>query len=140
MNLYIDIDGVLLGKCHRTGQLQLANHTHEFLTFALAHFDCFWLTTHCKGDHETAIEYLKPYASSNVLALLKQIKATNFKTFKTEALQGDFVWVDDQPTAYEFQVLEKNNWLNRWVQVNTRKDIDGLKDIINYLQQQYKYT
>jgi len=138
MNLFIDIDGVLLGKSTETNQLALANHTQEFLEISLQNFDCYWLTTHCRGSADTAVHYLKPYADKNIIALLKQIKPTNFVTFKTEALFGDFLWIDDQPTAYEFQYLEEQNLLDRWLQVNTKSNIDELaliiQDLKRYLQ------
>ena len=71
---------------------------------------------------------------SDVLSLIKQIIPTTFKTFKTEALFGDFLWIDDQPTAYEIQYLDEKNFLNRWIQVNTRKNINELALIIEFLK------
>ncbi len=133
MKLYIDIDGVLLGKT-TDGKLSLAHQTVEFLQFALAHFDCYWLTTHCKGDASTALDYLAPYSSQEVMTLLSQIKATHFRTFKTEALNGDFIWIDDAPTAYEIQVLDENDWLDRWFEIDTRKDLGGLVALIPLLK------
>ena len=135
MNLFIDIDGVLLGKSPITEQPVIANHTKIFLEFCLLNFDCYWLTTHCKeGKNDQVIRYLAPYVDSDVLSLIKQIIPTTFKTFKTEALFGDFLWIDDQPTAYEIQYLDEQNFLNRWIQVNTRKNINELALIIEFLK------
>jgi hypothetical protein len=135
VNLFIDIDGVLLGKSADTGECVLAEHAHEYLEFCLDNFDCYWLTTHCRGSIDTVIDYLAPYADSEFMVLAEQIKPTDFKTFKTEALFGDFIWVDDQPTAYELQVLEESNQLDRWYQVNTRKNRDDLLGLIGSLKQ-----
>jgi hypothetical protein len=134
VNLFTDIDGVLLGKSIETGRPALAEQAADYLEFCLDHFDCYWLTTHCRGSIDTAIDYLAPYADARFMALAEKFKPTQFKTFKTEALFGDFIWVDDQPTAYEFQVLDDNNQLDRWYQVNTRKNPDELLDLISSLQ------
>jgi len=134
MNLFIDIDGVLLGKCPNTKQPIIANHATELLKVGLKKFDCYWLTTHCKGSAETAVDYLRPYADDEFLSLIQQIRPTNFKTFKIEALFGDFLWIDDQPTAYEFQFLDENNLLDCWLQVNTRQNINDLTTIMENLQ------
>jgi len=133
--LFTDIDGVLLGKSAETGECILAKHAQEFLEFCLDNFDCYWLTTHCRGSIDTVIDYLTPYADSEFMALVQKIKPTDFKTFKTEALFGNFIWVDDQPTAYELQVLEESNQLDRWYQVNTRKNPDDLLGLIGSLKQ-----
>ena len=138
MNLFIDIDGVLLGKSPDTKRPCLAHSAEDFLRFCLNTFDCYWLTTHCKGDASTAINYLRPYADEKFIALAKKIKPTSFKTFKTEALFGDFFWIDDQPTAYEIQYLDENDWLQYWIQVNTRKDINELSSALRFLKSAVK--
>ena len=135
MNLFIDIDGVLLGKSPITQQPILASHATKFLEFCLSNFDCYWLTTHCKeGINDGVINYLTPYADPKFLSLALQVIPTSFTTFKTEALFGDFLWIDDQPTAYEILYLDEKNLLNRWIQVNTRKNIDELALIIEFLR------
>jgi len=134
MKLYTDIDGVLLGKSRETGLPTLANHAEHYIEYCLANFETYWLTTHCRGSVDMPLDYLAPYCTSNMLTLLQKLKPTDFKTFKTEALSGDFIWVDDQPTAYEMMVLQQNNWLHRWYQVNTRKNFDELSLLINALK------
>jgi len=134
VNLFTDIDGVLLGKSIETGRPALAEHAEDYLEFCLDHFHCYWLTTHCRGPTDTVIAYLASYAEAPFLALAERIKPTHFKTFKTEALFGDFIWVDDQPTAYELQVLKEHNQLERWYQVNTCKTPDELLSLIRSLK------
>lgn len=127
MNLYLDIDGVLLGKDDPTSpQVVLARHAKEFLTFALAHFDCFWLTTHCKGNIQSVLDYLREYATEDLMPMLKQVKPTNFDTLKTDVLDGDFYWVDDSPLQIEIDMLKKWGKIERWIQVDTRKRPDDL--------------
>lgn len=49
--LYLDVDGVLLGHPAPDDiRVCLATHAREFLEFALEHFTCYWLTSHCRGD------------------------------------------------------------------------------------------
>ena len=57
MNLYLDIDGVLLNHDSDTK----ANYSIELIDYITNEFDCYWLTTHCKGDATPAIEYLSDY-------------------------------------------------------------------------------
>jgi len=135
MNLFIDIDGVLLGKkTPEQNEICLAGYAEEFLDFALGKFDCYWLTTHCKGDTTKAIDYLSQYGDREFISLAKKVKPTNFKTFKTEALFGDFYWIDDQPMAYEIQYLDERGWLKYWLQVNTRNNYNELSNIIKFLE------
>ena len=56
MNLYLDIDGVLLDYNTDT----YAKGAIEHIEYVTSEFNCYWLTTHCKGDAEPAIEYLVP--------------------------------------------------------------------------------
>jgi len=144
MLLFLDVDGVLLGKTNKNDVRHcLAASCEEFIDFSLEHFDCYWLTTHCKGDAETVLDYLRPYASPQLLEKLMEIKPTTYKTFKTEALFGDFIWIDDSPTMYEINYLEQSNLLNRWLQVNTRKDYHALEKLmpdISAITQQIKST
>ena len=106
--LYLDIDGVLLGK--KNGRPTLAKGASEFLKFVTLHFNCHWLTTHCQGDATTAVNHLKPYVGSGLRKTLALIKPTRFNVLKTEALpkEGLFYWLDDQPLAAELHFLEEH--------------------------------
>ena len=57
MNLYLDIDGVLLDYNTDT----YAKGAIELIEYVTSEFDCYWLTTHCKGDSTPAIQYLSGY-------------------------------------------------------------------------------
>ncbi len=106
-----------------------------FLQFCLKHFNVYWLSTHCKGDSSRVIHYLSQYSADiEFLDLAGKIQPTNFTTFKVEALSGDFIWIDDQPTAYEIEWLAQNSVLNRWFQINTRKNNFELDDVTEFLK------
>lgn len=104
MKLYLDIDGVLLGK-----RGTIPDGLEEFLKFAVANFDCHWLTTHCKGDARTALRYLANYLPEQMMDVLKTLKPTNWDAMKTEGIDftEPFIWLDDQPFEAELQMLAK---------------------------------
>jgi len=136
--LYIDIDGVLLGKEDPDSiRSVMARHAREFLEFCLAHYDCYWLTTHCmEGSPLPAVDWLRKYADDDVVRLACNIQPTIWKTLKTEAIDfsSDFYWVDDEPIQIEIETLKKNNAFHRWIQVDTYRNPDDLKRAINTLK------
>ena len=134
MNLFLDIDGVILGKRNPHDiQHSLAAQCEEFIDYALSNFDCYWLTTHCQGDVETVIDYLRPYSSQAMLDKFRLIRATHFRTLKTEALHGDYIWVDDAPLICEINFLSSNDQLNRWLEIDTQKDYFALITLLPLL-------
>ena len=66
IKLYLDIDGVLL----HTKNTRVAECAAEFIDYVTTHFDCYWLTTHCKGDATTAQQYLSEYFPAEVMEKL----------------------------------------------------------------------
>ena len=97
MNLYLDIDGVLLDYA-TDGP---AENAAIFIDFITSEFDCHWLTTHCQGDSTTAVEYLAEYFPPEVIAKLKVVKPTVWRTLKTEGIDFSkpFIWLDDSKGA-----------------------------------------
>lgn len=105
INLYLDIDGVLLTK-----KQKLPEGLHLFLDFALTHYQCYWLTTHCKGDATTAVQYLSYFYPIELITKIKDIRATNWDTLKTEAIDFNhsFIWLDDYVFKAEKRVLKQH--------------------------------
>lgn len=138
--LYIDVDGVLLGKNDPDNiEVVLARHAEEFLRFCLKSYDCYWLTTHCtEGNNANVIRWLKKYAGDTIIELVKGIKPTTWRTFKTEAIDfsSQFFWIDDEPLQHEKNILEKNNSFGRWIKVDTCKDPDDLKRAMEILREE----
>jgi len=136
--LYLDVDGVLLGKKHPADiDIVLANYAEEFLKHCLQNYKCYWLTTHCKnGEERAVINELNRYANNSVMELVKQIKATSWNVLKTEAIDfaSDFYWIDDQLIYSEIEVLRQNDSLNRWIRIDTRSNPDDLKLAIKLLE------
>ena len=129
--LYLDIDGTIITK---KGCIE-ANHLFEFLSFALENFDCYWLTSHCKGDALTALEHVIDKVSEKSFELLKKFKPTTFELWKTEAIDfnDDFVWLDDYAFDGEITILEKNGALQNLILMDLKSNPDQLLDLITSL-------
>ena len=127
MKLYLDIDGVLL----TTKNTQPAEYSNEFIDYIISHFDCYWLTTHCKGNTIYALEYLSKYFSQQTIDKLKCIKPTQWDTLKTEAidLSEEFIWLDDYPFIAEKEFLKVHNCENKLIIVNLNRQ-NELKKIM----------
>lgn len=135
-NLFLDVDGVLLGKLDpNSPEIVLARHAEEFLLLATSEkFSCRWLTTHCKGDSRTVLEYLRPHCPDSIMVMLAGIQPTNFRTLKTEVLEGDFYWIDDAPLAAEIEWLDARGLRERWIKVDTRRHPDDLTVAVKVLK------
>ena len=136
--LYLDIDGVLLGK--RTPdnvEIVLANYAKEFLEYCLRYYKCYWLTTHCRdGNQGPVINLFRKYADNDVMNLIETIKPAPWNTLKTEAIdfKSDFYWIDDGLLQSEAELLHKNNCYNKWIKVDTRANPDDLKRAMQTLR------
>ena len=128
MNIYLDIDGVILAN-----DLQKAKHSEEFIKFITDTHDVYWLTTHCKGDAEYTVNHISRYFKPETIEHLKKIKPTNWQTNKTEAINFNelFLWFDDQLFDSEKDELDCRNALERWIEVDLSKNVNQLKDIID---------
>jgi len=111
MNIYLDIDGVLL----KDGQP--INDIENFIIPLVENNDCYWLTTHCKGDTKHTLEYLNDKLPAEIMTYIKRIKPTNWQTLKTEAIDftKDFRWYDDYIMEAERDVLIKNNCSDKFI-------------------------
>jgi hypothetical protein len=129
--LYIDIDGVLL----TTKRTTAANFAIQFIDFVTSHFDCYWLTTHCKGSINYSLSYLAKHFDKATLDKLRKIKPTNWTTLKTEAIDfsSDFLWLDDSPFVSEINVLTSHSANNKLIVVDLSKQ-DELKRIMAILK------
>lgn len=136
MNIYLDIDGVLLQK-----DGTLAEYFEEFLEFFVSKHDVFWLTTHCRGGENNAIRHITQYneISERSLELLQKIKPTEWETLKTEGIDFSqyFVWFDDNLLEAEKKELLEQDVYFSFYQVNLAENPDQLRaikelDFINF--------
>lgn len=121
MNIYLDIDGVLLAN-----EGHAAAHADEFLQAVLAKYpeNTYWLTTHCWQGDNRAVEVLRPFLKAETLGLLGRIKPTEWGEAKTDAIDfaRPFLWFDDDLYPDEATVLRAHDVLDSWVGVDLAKD------------------
>lgn len=129
MNIYLDIDGVLLDK-HGI----LASHAEEFLEFMIENHEVFWLTTHCHGGECYAIDHIgaKNKISPKLHDLLRKVKMTDWASLKTDAIDfsKDFSWIDDYVMDAEKGVLMEKNALLRLHEVSLKGNPDLLANMM----------
>lgn len=118
MNVYLDIDGVLLDN-----EGNLAIGAIEFIKYAVEHFDVYWLTTHCmNGTTEHAIEYLNRASPEDLRPWLEKLKPVTWSLKKTEAIDftKPFLWFDDDCFTGEKIDLHENDAMNSWIGIDLR--------------------
>ena len=120
MNLYIDVDGVLLGR-NEADEIALIPDIEGILLYSKENFTCFWLTTHGRYGTDDVISYLKPYAKGIDLSLFNHIQAAPWNTLKTEAIDFSkpFIWIDDKPLQVELRILKDRGCLKSWLHVDS---------------------
>jgi hypothetical protein len=130
MNIYLDINGVLLAN-----DLNPANYAEDFLKYVLNKYpdSTYWLTTHCNGDASVPIQHIGHLFSEKTVNLMKQIKPTTWETAKTRGIDFTlpFLWFDDDLFYEEKQTLEKHCLLDNWIEVDLFKNPNKLLDFIN---------
>ena len=131
MKIYLDIDGVLLD--YDNGGV--ADGAIELIEYVTKEFDCYWLTTHCKGDPMTAVRYLQEYFPDDIVELFKKVKATDWTDLKTEGIDFDcnFIWLDDYPFQAELEVLNNFGASESLLKVNLKNEGE-LSRILSYLK------
>ena len=129
MNIYLDIDGVLLAN-----DLNPANHANEFLRYILEKYpdSTYWLTTHCQGDPNVPIQHIGHLFDDDVVQLMKLIKPTTWDLAKTRAIDFSqpFLWFDDDLFHEEKLDLAKNNATDNWIEVDLAKNPNQLEKFL----------
>lgn len=133
MNIYLDIDGVLLAHEGRA-----ADYADEFVQFILKHWpdSTYWLTTHCwKGQNRT-YEVLEPFLKKKTLDQLHKIKPTEWGDLKTDAInfKRPFLWFDDDLFPEEKEILEHYRALECHRKINLSRDQFQLLDELVHLR------
>lgn len=130
MNIYLDIDGVLLTK---TGEP--AAHSLELIKYLTQHHTVYWLTTHCHGGENRAPEYLYTKFPAVAKPYIDKILPTDWGSWKTDAIDfsQDFRWLDDDVYKPERDKLAKQNGSNKLIEVNLQYNPEHLREIINTL-------
>lgn len=129
MNIYLDIDGVLLAN-----DLNPANHANEFLRYVLTKYPdtTYWLTTHCQGDASVPVRHIGHLFEPDVQKLIKSIKPTTWDLAKTRAINFSqpFLWFDDDLFYEEKLTLLEQNAVDNYIEVDLAKNPDQLATFI----------
>lgn len=128
MNVYLDIDGVLL-----VNENNAANYADEFLQAVLAAYpdSTYWLTTHnWRGENRTK-EVLAPHPKPETVPLLDKIKPSVWNGMKTDGINFSekFIWLDDDLWEDELKALEKHNATDNFILIDLKKNPDQLRDM-----------
>jgi len=117
MNVYLDIDGVLLAN-----EVHAAAGADEFLRTVIQKYpeSTYWLTTHCWRGENRCIEILSPVLQAETVALLPKIKPTEWGDLKTDAINfgQQFLWFDDDLLPDEAKALEQRHVSDSYVPVD----------------------
>jgi len=128
MNIYLDIDGVILAN-----DKEPARHVKEFLKYVTDNYPTYWLTTHCRQEENYVIPLLSKFLDKQTMELAEKIKPTKWSTSKTEGIDfsKSFLWFDDYIFDFEKDDLIKHNALKSWIEVDLSKNVDQLLDFVH---------
>lgn len=126
MNIYLDIDGVLLPN-----EAHAAMGADEFLRAVLNKYpdNTYWLTTHCWRGENRCIEVLEPVLKPETLALLHKIQPTEWGELKTDAIDFSqpFLWLDDDLMVEEAETLKRHDTIDSYVRINLKAEPEQLR-------------
>lgn len=132
MNIYLDIDGVLLAN-----ETSASEGTDEFLQTVLKKYpdSTFWLTTHNWQGENRAKDVLSPHLEPETVALIDNIKPSEWGELKTDAIDfsQEFLWFDDDLWPDELAVLEENNATHRFVMIDLNKNPLQIKQLVAFI-------
>ena len=130
MNIYLDIDGVLITKDSKA-----ANHAEEFVRYVIGKYPdtTYWLTTRCGEDTSKVLWYFEPIFSKETIEIMKAIKPISLHAEKTAYIDfsRSFLWFDDNLFLKERQDLVEHGVLDNLIQVDLVKDPDQLQKFIH---------
>ena len=133
MNIYLDIDGVIIGT--KSPQKDVV----KLIKYILKQYptSTYWLATHCRGEVNRTTEWLIQNGFPEKLAkkMGELIKPTCWEVMKTEGIDmdQDFVWFDDSLFATEKKTLEEHYVLDSFYRMNP-KDPKSAKLALKHLK------
>lgn len=132
MNIYLDVDGVLLDNG------KPANFVSSFLKHVLENYPdtTYWLTTRCNGDSSEVLRQIQSLFDDDTQQLLEKIKPTSWPIVKTQAIDftQPFLWYDDQLGFADKQALVKHGALDSLRRIDLETQQDQLVGEIEYLK------
>jgi hypothetical protein len=134
LNLYLDLDGVILRRADTVSGIELAPGAFDFLRWATEFHRPYWLTTRdAHGQHSGILRAFRLAMGCAALppeveSLVTSIRPTEWQGSKISGIDlgSDFVWIDDEPLAVEVAALRDRNLAHRLVVVDSNKDDQAL--------------
>ncbi len=132
MNIYLDIDGVLLAN-----ESNAAEGADELIQRALevCPDSVYWLTTHDWRGEDTVHEVLDPVLRPDTIKLLDKVKHTDWDDIKTDGIDftKKFLWLDDDLWPEELAILEDNDAKDSMILIDLNKDPQQLLKVSELL-------
>ena len=134
MNIYLDIDGVLVNK-----EGQPSPYVDEFIRACVdSRAELYWLTTWCRTSDEAAIRHLRAVGMKpeSIALLQEHCKPTNWDANKTDAIDFDkpFYWFDDVIFEEEYKTLEMHQAIPGWIKIDLKNFPNQLKECIELVE------
>lgn len=128
MNIYLDVDGVLLDNGKPAGFVS------SFLKYVLENYPdtTYWLTTRCNGSTEDVLRQIQNLFDNDTQKLLEKIKPTSWPITKVQAIDFSqpFLWFEDKPGYVDRQTLAEHNAIDNLILVNLENKPDQLRDFV----------
>lgn len=113
---------------------EAANYADEFLQKVITENagNVYWLTTHQWLGENRAVERLSPFLKEETVQLLKDVKPTSWKEWKTEGIDftRPFLWFDDDLYPTEEEALKAHDVLENHIKIDLYKDPDQLAKLV----------
>jgi hypothetical protein len=146
--LYLDIDDTLL--TYRHGWPEAAPGAHEFLLWALEHFEIRWLTRWCPGGEmeDTLLGELRkmiPLEQETAGAIrgfsweFSNSKLDGIAWLEHSVLERPFLWLEDEYGVGDFELdfLAEHGWRASYVHCNVTRDPHALLRVHEELKRRW---
>ena len=147
IDLYLDLDGIILRRTGRTdfkgrNEFAIAPGAMDFLSWAIDHFNCYWLTSRSHDGRYVGIERAFRFAVSanslpeEIMMVIHAIAPAPWGKLKIEGIDQsrNFYWVDDNPNEDSVSALVEAGLLSRLVMASTDERPDDLTRVREALE------
>ena len=147
IDLYLDLDGVILRRTGNTefnGRIEfdVAPGAMEFLSWAVANFNCYWLTSRSHDGSYDEIDRAFRFAiptnntPTETRDLIRAIRPAQWGVEKVSGidLSRDFYYVDDNPDGTTVAALEAAGLSSRLIVASTDQRPDDLERVRKLLE------
>jgi hypothetical protein len=128
VNLYLDIDGVLLTK-----RGALAEGAGTFLRWAVERHEPAWISTRTRDGSIRGA--LRAFHGLLEPSLIEAVQVARWHTLKTEALPlaaRDWLWIDDEILQTERAALADAGALDRFIRIDVNRNPHALVSLRHF--------